>query len=155
LESVPISWRRPEGFPHSFSKIATADVTGWLAAPAALKFFEELGWEAVRRRNNALAHAGQRLIAAEIGVAASLESMPGGGEADSYPIPMRLLPLPGVAPTREAAVAFTDRLAIDYAIECPVDVWNGQPLLRISAQLYNAIGDYERLAAALKEILAG
>ncbi|MBR7838920.1 aminotransferase class V-fold PLP-dependent enzyme, partial [Actinospica durhamensis] len=76
LESVPISWRRPEGFPHSFSKIATADVTGWLAAPAALKFFEDLGWEAVRARNNALAEAGQRLVAAEIGV--SLEGMPDG-----------------------------------------------------------------------------
>lgn len=154
LESVPISWRRPEGFPHSFSKIATADVTGWLAAPAAFAFFEELGWEAVRERNNALAQVGQRLIAAEIGVSAELESMPGRGEEGCYPIPMRLLPLPGVAATREAAVAFTDRLAIDYAIECPVDVWNGQVLLRVSAQLYNAIADYERLAAALKEILS-
>lgn len=155
FESVPISWRRPEGFPHSFSKIATEDVTGWLAAPASLKFFETLGWEAVRKRNNALAQTGQQLIAAEIGVSASLESMPGGGTGGCYPIPMRLLPVPGVAATREAAVAFTNRLAIDYAIECPVDVWNGQVLLRISAQLYNAIGDYERLATALKEILAG
>ncbi|WP_051450623.1 aminotransferase class V-fold PLP-dependent enzyme [Actinospica robiniae] len=154
LESVPISWRRPQGFPHSFSKIATADVTGWLAAPASLKFFEDLGWEAVRRRNNALAHAGQHLIAAEIGVSASLESMPDRGEENGYPIPMRLLPLPGVTATREAAVAFTDRLAIEYAIECPVDAWNGQTLLRISAQLYNAIADYERLAAVLKETLA-
>jgi isopenicillin-N epimerase len=154
LEAIPISWRRPEGFPHSFSKIATVDVTGWLAAPAALAFFEELGWEAVRRRNNALAYAGQQLVAEEIGVSASLEAMPGLGEA-AYPIPMRLLPVPGVEATREAAVALTDRLAVEYAIECPVEAWNGQTLLRVSAQLYNSIADYERLAAALKSILAG
>lgn len=153
LESVPISWRRPEGFPHSFGKIATEDVTGWLAAPAALKFFEELGWEAVRKRNNALAQAGQHLVAAEIGVSAGLESMPGRVE-DDYPIPMRLLPVPGIAATREAATAFTERLAIDYAIECPVEAWNGQVLLRVSAQLYNGIADYERLAAALKDLLS-
>jgi len=153
IESVPISWRRPEGFPHSFSKIATEDVTGWLAAPAALTFFEELGWDAVRRRNNALAQAGQHLLAAELGVSTRLESMPDRGE-DGYPIPMRLLPVPGVAATREAAAAMTDRLAIDYAIECPVEAWNGQTLLRISAQLYNGIADYERLAVALKDLLA-
>lgn len=153
LESVPISWRRPEGFPHSFSKIATEDVTGWLAAPAALKFFEELGWEAVRKRNNALVQAGQRLVAAEIGVSAELEKMPGRGVGD-YPIPMRLLPVPGVAATREATTAFTERLAVDYAIECPVEAWNGQALLRVSAQLYNGISDYERLAAALKDLLS-
>jgi isopenicillin-N epimerase len=151
LESVPISWRRPEGFPHSFSKIATEDVTGWLAAPTALKFFADLGWGAVRERNNALAEAGQRLVAGEIG--ARLEAMPGGAEG-AYPVPMRLLPLPGIEPTREAVVAFTDRLATEYAIECPVEAWNGQTLLRVSAQLYNSIAHYERLARALKEILA-
>ena len=150
LESVPISWRRPEGFPHSFSKIATADVTGWLAAPAALKFFEDLGWEAVRARNNALARTGQQLVAGEINV--SLEGMP-GSDAPDYPIPMRLIPLPGVTPTREAAVELTDRLAVEYGVECPVDVWNGQALLRVSAQLYNDIADFERLASALKAIL--
>lgn len=151
LESVPISWRRPEGFPHSFSKIATEDVTGWLAAPAALKFFEELGWDSVRVRNNKLAYEGQRLVAQEIGV--SLDGMPGRGAPD-YAIPMRVLPIPGVEPTREAAVELTDRLALEYAIECPVDSWNGQALLRVSAQLYNSIADFERLAMALKTLLS-
>lgn len=151
LESVPISWRRPEGFPHAFSKIATEGVTGWLAAPAALQFFEELGWAAVRERNNRLADAGQQLIAQEIG--AGLSAVPGCGMA-GYPIPMRLLPMPGVEPSREAVVALTDRLVLEYAIECPVEAWNGQALLRVSVQLYNSIGDYECLAAALKELLA-
>jgi isopenicillin-N epimerase len=154
LEPIPISWRRPEGYPHSFSKIATADVTGWMTIPAALDFFEDLGWDAVRARNNALAHAGQRLIADELGIA--LDGMPGGADKN-YPLPMRLLPLAhrlfGVEATREAAIQLTNRLALEYAIECPVDAWNGRVLLRISAQLYNSIADYERLASALKDLL--
>jgi selenocysteine lyase/cysteine desulfurase len=66
---------------------------------------------------------------------------------------MRLLPLPAVAATRGAAAELTNRLALEYAVECPVEVWNDRVLLRVSAQLYNSIADYERLACALKGLM--
>lgn len=150
LKPIPISWREPEGFPHAFNQVGTVDQTAWLAAPTGLEFFAEFGWDAVRRRNNALARTGQSVIAAAIG--ANLEGLP-GGLADDYPLPMRLIPLDTVPANDGACVALTDRLAEEHLIECPVAAWNGRALLRISAQLYNREADYERVAAALKELL--
>ena len=150
LQPVPLSWRAPEGFPNSFSLVGTVDQTAWLAAPAGLEFFERLGWEAVREYNNALARAGQLLIAEAIG--ASLEGMP-GEDVDEYPLPMRLIPLEGVPGDEAACIALTDRLAREYLIECPVTTWNGRALLRICAQLYNSVACYERVAEALKDLL--
>jgi len=49
-----------------------------------------------------------------------------------------------------------DALFGEHRIEVPVLTCPAHPgrLLRISAQAYNAIGDYERLAAALREMTA-
>ena len=151
LPSFPVSWRAPEGFPHAFSNVGTVDQTAWLCAPAGLQFFEEFGWEAVRARNNALVRRGQQLIAEMIG--ANLEGMPGEQDSDGYALPMRLIPLASVPADREVSIALTDRLASEFAIEVPVDAWNGRTLLRICAQLYNSESDYERLGRALKSLL--
>ena len=150
LKPFPISWREPEGFPYSFNHVGTVDQTAWLAAPAGIEFFEKLGWDAVRSRNNTLARTGQLLIADEIG--ASLAGMP-GESADDYPLPMRLIPLESVPATDDACTALTDCLSREYLIECPVTPWNGRTLLRICAQLYNSEACYERVAEALKDLL--
>ena len=49
-----------------------------------------------------------------------------------------------------------DRLLFDHGIEVPVIPWPAAPqrLLRISAQLYNSLEDYARLATALRPLLA-
>lgn len=151
LASFPVSWRVSEGFPHAFNNVGTVDQTGWLSAPAGLRFYEEFGWEAVRARNNALARRGQQLIAEEIG--ASLEGMPGEDATDGYPLPMRLIPLAAMPADEAACDALTERLALEHAIEVPVQAWNGRALLRVSAQLYNSEADYERLAQTLKQVL--
>jgi len=150
LQSFPVSWRADEGFPDSFSDIGTLDKSGWLSAPAGLRFYTEFGWEAVRARNNALARTGQQLIAQALGV--SLQGMPGEDVPD-YPLPMRLVPLPSVPGEAEACKALTERLGLQHAIEVPVEAWHGRALLRVSAQLYNAEADYERLARTLTQIL--
>ena len=150
LKSFPLSWRESEGFPYAFSNVGGLDQAAWLAAPAGIEFFEELGWDAVRRRNNALVHTGQLLIAEAIG--ASLEGMP-GEDAGEYPLPMRLIPLDNVRGDGGVCAALTDRLALEHSVECPVTAWNGRALLRICAQLYNCQADYERVADALNELL--
>jgi isopenicillin-N epimerase len=151
LASFPVSWRVSEGFPYALSNVGTVDQTGWLSAPCGLRFYEEFGWEPVRARNNALARRGQQLIAEEIG--ASLEGMPGEDAPDGYPLPMRLIPLATVPADEAACDALTERLALEHAIEVPVQAWNGRALLRVSAQLYNSEADYERLAQTLKQVL--
>ncbi len=46
-----------------------------------------------------------------------------------------------------------DRLLFEHHIEVPIMPWP-EPLLRVSAQLYNTVADYEKLAAALRTELA-
>ncbi|HZZ72783.1 MAG TPA: aminotransferase class V-fold PLP-dependent enzyme [Pirellulales bacterium] len=48
--------------------------------------------------------------------------------------------------------ALNERYAFEVPVyECPLA---GRPILRISAQVYNSLADYERLAAALEELLS-
>lgn len=163
--SFPVSWREEEGFPHSFLAPGTVDSTAWLAVPAALELFESLGWAAVRERNGALAAYGQRVIAEAIG--ADLRGMPGlglvgAGEslgasgsagAGGVGLSMRLVPLAAVTPDRLAADALRDRIADEFGIETVINVWGGQVLLRVSAQLYNCERDYEQLGTVLRTLL--
>jgi isopenicillin-N epimerase len=48
-----------------------------------------------------------------------------------------------------------ERLRINHQIEVPIIYWPapGKKLLRISAQLYNSLPQYQRLITALKEEL--
>jgi isopenicillin-N epimerase len=134
----------------------TDDPTPALALPAALRFLDELvpgGFRALRERNRELALAGRRLVADALGVALPCpDSMIGA---------MASLPVPALAglPAPEAVSALTldplhDALFREHAIEVPVLNCPAHPgrLVRISAQAYNEIGDYERLAAAFRKL---
>jgi isopenicillin-N epimerase len=77
----------------------------------------------------------------------------GGSAVGGAGLAMRLVPLPGVLADPVAADALRDRLADEFGIESVINVWGGRALLRVSAQLYNREGDYERLAVALRSLL--
>ncbi len=63
--------------------------------------------------------------------------------------------LPGDASgDRDAARRLTARLAERHGITAPVMVLDGGLWVRVSAQIYNEIGDYQRLAA-IGKTLAG
>ena len=134
-----------EGYQPSFDWTGTKDPTALLAVPAALAFFEAAGWDAVRQRNNDLASDGAELVARRIGTCTP--------EADGLAAAMRVVRLP--APLTEAdARALEVRLFEDYQIVVPVTWLDGWQWLRLSAQLYNTLSDYERLADALVEALS-
>jgi isopenicillin-N epimerase len=139
-----------------FMWTGTDDPTPALALPAALRFLEGLlpgGFAALRARNRALALAGRRLVADALGVALPCPDAMIGAMA-SLPVPA----LPGLPePAGTSALmldALHDALFRDHAIEVPVLTCPAHPgrLVRISAQAYNEIGDYERLATALREL---
>jgi isopenicillin-N epimerase len=66
---------------------------------------------------------------------------------------MATIPLPGKRNrgTTGDLDPLTEQMRDGWSIEVPVFAWRDWPrrLLRISAQLYNKPGDYERLATAL------
>jgi isopenicillin-N epimerase len=141
-------WLRPlvashaltDGYQPAFDWTGTRDPTALLSVPAALAFFGQAGWPAVRARNNELARRGAELVAGRIGTTAP----PADGMAGS----MRLVALPGPL-TDDQARALESRLLAEHRVVVPVTYHGGWRWLRLSAQLYNTPADYERLADAV------
>jgi isopenicillin-N epimerase len=106
--------------------------------------------------NHQLALEGRDLVAAALDVPPPVPDTMLGSMAS--------LPVPGLVSDQDAT-AFRDRLEAEERIQVPVGGWpvpaartREQPeqvLLRISAQRYNELADYERLADALARRLGG
>jgi isopenicillin-N epimerase len=144
--------QRPRSrFREEFDWTGTDDPTPWLCVPAALRFLGGLlpgGWDEVRARNRELALAGRRLLCDALSIAPPApDSMIGS---------LASVPLPDGGAEPPASPLYADPLQTElferHRIEVPVPPWPAPPrrLVRISAQLYNDIGQYERLAAALR-----
>ena len=122
-----------------FDWTGTFDPSAWLCVPEALQFMAALvegGWPEIMRRNRELALRARDLLTREkpapdemIGAMACITLLQGSGDA------------------------LQDALLFEHEIEVPIMPWP-QPLLRVSAQLYNTIDEYERLAALLLHLCA-
>ncbi|OKK22377.1 hypothetical protein AMK16_04340 [Streptomyces sp. CB00455] len=145
IRALVPSWEDQHGFPRSVENRATADYTGWLAAPEGLDLQQRLGADRVRAHNSALAAHGAALLAQIPGLAA-LPHTPG--------LAMRTLRLPpGVAQTQDGARALREELAARLRVRVLIWAWPGAGGIRICGQIYNRPGEYERLAAALPDYL--
>jgi isopenicillin-N epimerase len=125
-----------DGFWPAFDWTGTRDPTALLAVPAALDFFGRAGWAAVRAHNNDLARQGAALVAGRLG------TCPPAG--DGLAAAMRLVALPQALSEGDARAL--ERRLLDLGVVVPVTDHGGWRWLRLSAQLYNTPGDYERLA---------
>jgi isopenicillin-N epimerase len=142
-------------FHLEFDWTGSDDPTAWLAVPAALRTLGGLlpgGWPELMQRNHALAVAGRGRVCAALGTSAPCPDAMLGSMA-SLPLP------PGDATSPPAMLQnepLQDELMQRYRIEVPVFPWPAPPrrMLRLSAQIYNRLEQYERLAAALRELLA-
>ncbi|HEY8238313.1 MAG TPA: aminotransferase class V-fold PLP-dependent enzyme [Candidatus Limnocylindrales bacterium] len=143
----PALWRE-------FDWPGTADTTAFFALPEALRLIGGLqpgGWPAHMAANHALAIAGRQLLNDRLGLEPlAPESMIGA---------MASIRMPTVL-DEDGANAIAHSLAAEERIEVPIAVFPvraarapGAPpsenLLRISAQRYNELADYELLADAL------
>ena len=133
-----------------FDWTGTFDPTAWLCVPHAMRFMASLvdgGWPEVMRRNHALALRARDLLCERLGIAHPAPDAMLGSMA-AFPLP------DGTALDASALYGgepLQDALLEKYAIEVPIMPWPQPPkrTLRVSAQLYNEIGEYERLADAL------
>jgi isopenicillin-N epimerase len=135
----------------------TDDPTPCLCVGEAIRFLSGLcegGIAGLMRRNHALAVAARSLLCERLGVEpVGPESMIGCTAAvrlpDDQSLPTDANPLPGFGHPLHRA------LRERFKIEVPVYYWPAAPqkLLRISAQAYNTLAQYERLAAALQQIV--
>jgi isopenicillin-N epimerase len=134
----------------------TFDPTAALAVPESLRVIGAAlpgGWPAVMRHNHELALAARELLATSLGVTPPCPPELIGSTAvlPLPPAPAQATPPPALFQTPLQA-----RLLEEFQIEVPIIHWPAFPhrLLRVSAQLYNSLPQYERLAAALRQLLS-
>jgi isopenicillin-N epimerase len=130
------------GFPASFDYTGTRDNSGWLAAPAAIRFFEDLGPERVRAYQKRLLQTVDELLT-------------GIGADPVAPIEMNAAMRSFVLPQRRAATpedadALLDALWTRHRIQVWTKDFAGHLLLRVSAQVYVDEADLRRLRDVLK-----
>lgn len=144
LHPTVISHGYEQGFTNEFDWTGTRDPTAWLSIEAALKFHAAMGGERLRARNHVLAVEAADMLArrwhTEVGAPPELLGA------------MAAIRLPARFPaTAEAASAVHDRLWQKDRIEVPVHPLGGGLWVRISAQIYNEIHDFQRLATAIAD----
>lgn len=141
-------------FRLEFDWTGTQDPTAWLTVPMAIDYLAGLvpgGWPALMARNRALALEARRLLCAVAGTPpACPEEMIGS-------IASVILPDNRTVETGwRVRDPIQGRLFEAWGIEVPIMRWPAPPrrMIRISAQLYNHLPQYTRLAEALRKELA-
>ncbi|HVR63843.1 MAG TPA: aminotransferase class V-fold PLP-dependent enzyme [Polyangia bacterium] len=128
-----------------FDWTGTHDPAPALSLPAALAYLGRLlpgGLAALRERNHDLVLRARRLLADALEVDLPCPDSMLGSMA-TLPLPARAAPM--------GPAALYEALWRRHRIEAPVFDWpaRGRPMFRVSAQIYNRLPDYERLAGAL------
>jgi isopenicillin-N epimerase len=139
-----------------FGWTGTWDPSAYLSVPEALRFMATLlpgGWPAIMRRNHELALAAKHLLCQALGISSPCPDRLNGALV-SVPIPDAHEAAPPTSPLY--ADPLQERLRAQFNIEVPIIPWPAPPkrLLRISAQLYNSLPQYQLLADALQSTLS-
>ena len=126
-------------FHLEFDWMGTDDPTAYLTVPAAMQWLATLlpgGWSALMQHNRSLAIAARQILTAALQV--------------EPPCPDTMLGSLAVVPLPAGDWrSLHDRLLSQYQIEVPIIPWQGGRLLRISAQIYNTLPQYDYLARSL------
>lgn len=122
----------------------TRDPCAWIAVSAALDFQAEIGWDAIRSRIAELTAHVRTKLGEELGLASATPDAPGlCGAMTAFRLPAGLV-----------AEQLRRALWQEHRIEVPIIERPDGLLVRVSTHFYNTEAEVDRLAAALKQILA-
>ncbi|MEO8505341.1 MAG: aminotransferase class V-fold PLP-dependent enzyme [Acidobacteriota bacterium] len=147
LHPTVISWGLDEGIATEFDLVGTRDPSPYLAAPAALAMRRELGGEEViQTYNHELVCDAAERLAASWGVPfPTPRSMFG---------PMATVLLPeSLGSLKDDAARLRDVLLFEHGLELNLGARHGRLRVRIAAQVYNEMADFERLDRAVTSLL--
>ena len=144
VHPLPISHGYGKGFSEEFDWPGTRDFSAWLAAPAGVRFLQELGPVAVRRYCH------------ELMVDAAEKIARAWGQPLAGPIAlhgsMMAIRLPDAwqqaGATRDTARRLQSEFMDRHRIAVAIMAIDGALWARISAQVYNSPEDYDQLIAA-------
>ena len=138
---VVLSHGAPDGYMHAFDWIGTRDVTPWLCFEAAAQFHDSLGGESLMTRNCDLAAKASATLAGKLGMTVNAPVTMRGAMAclTLQPSPM----------DSSGAASFIMRIRECCGAVLPAYVFENAFCIRISAQIYNELRDFESLANAV------
>jgi len=136
-------------FHARFDWTGTDDPTARLAVATALRVMDEHrqgGWYGIRQTNHELVLEGRDLVCERVYMEPSAPDQMTGSIA-AIVVPQSLA-------SHMSAFDLVEHLHHQWAIEVPVSAWpgSGDRVMRISAQQYDQVADYERLATALGDL---
>jgi isopenicillin-N epimerase len=128
-----------------FDWMGTDDPTAYLSVPTALQFVGSLlpgGWSAVMERNRSLALAARQILCSALNIPPPCPP--------EMVASLATVPLPDGEPLQ-----LQDALLYHHQIEIPIVPYPSakSQIVRLSAQLYNTLEQYEYLAEALQSLL--
>tara|TARA_B100000959_G_C14985551_1_gene625424 strand:- start:400 stop:1548 length:1149 start_codon:yes stop_codon:yes gene_type:complete len=133
-----------QGFTEEFDWQGTRDITSILGAAVAIEWGTTIGWDAIRKHNHALAVCMQQRLIDTWGVLpmSSLDGRLIGS--------MATVPLPHGYPTDEEQLKnLRSKIYQEHKVEVPLLLWQGSPVVRVSAQLYTNVECIGTLISAL------
>jgi isopenicillin-N epimerase len=140
LRPVATSHRYGEGLTREFDWQGTRDMTPWLVAPAAIRFFDRFGWDRVRQHNHDLAAWSHRELVRRWNVT-PLSPLDG-----SLLAAMAAIPVPEKVQAAFASETALQAHLYDHArIEIPVIAWQGRWHVRVSCHLHTTPALVDRL----------
>jgi isopenicillin-N epimerase len=142
IHPLVISHGLDQGFNAEFDWVGTRDPTAWLTVPAAIDWHNRAGGPKLRDRNASL------IEAAATALASSWNTEIGSRDCNHAAMKTIRLPLHGDA-TEQFALNIRASLRMDHRIDVVVVAFTGHLWARISAQAYNSLPDYDRLAHAV------
>jgi isopenicillin-N epimerase len=128
----------------AFDWTGTFDPVTILAVPAALAFWESKGWLEMREQQRRIVDDGAARVASALGTDVAVDT--------AFRAAMRIIELPtllGPGTAREVENTLSEK----YRIETSLMPLHGKSWVRVCGQVYNEPSDYDRLAAALMELL--
>ncbi|MBD2438459.1 aminotransferase class V-fold PLP-dependent enzyme [Nostoc sp. FACHB-110] len=135
-------------FQLEFDWIGSDDPTAYMCVPEAIAFMGSLlpgGWTELRQRNHQLVLEGRKILCEALNIQSPCpEEMIGS---------MAVVPMPASL-ERYSYIALHDELFDNFDIQVQVVPWQESPrlLVRISAQIYNTLEQYQYLAKVLKDL---
>ncbi|OCQ93285.1 penicillin epimerase [Oscillatoriales cyanobacterium USR001] len=140
-------------FQLEFDWMGTDDPSAYLSVPVAIEFMGSLltgGWEELREKNHKMAVAGRKVLVEKLGLSLLCPDEMIGSMAV-----IALSDGDGEVVRKGGLPPIQNDLWERFKIEVPVIPWPdaSKRLVRISAQVYNSLSQYEYLADALVELL--
>jgi len=144
-----LSWEIERPFPGGFEWTGTRDSTSWMSIPKAFAFMDRFGEKKVRAHNHKLIRDAGAMLSDEWGCNAGVpDIMMGSIALIGLPTPLPFEATDGGCGALQRAL-WNDG---NIAALVPFCDKNGRFWIRLSAQIYNGMADFERLAHFVRQL---